>query len=239
VALHGGLGDGAGFESNSRLDRVADAGRFIVVYPDGFRRTWNGGYCCGPAQKRNVDDVGFLVALVDSLSSRYRIDPARVFALGHSNGGIMAYRLACERPDKLAAIGVVAGSMGGVTCRPSRPVSIIHIHGDADRNHPIDGGVGSRSVSRTRFNSAMSTLEQWVGFDHCVATPQVNDTATILTRTWSGCGDGTEIVFHTIKGGSHAWPGGTRVLPRIIGPPSTAIDASSAIWEFFATHGRG
>src|SRR4051794_31635504 len=102
IGLHGGLGSGRQFEENTGFDAVADSNGFIVVYPDGIGgvmgdqdlRTWNAGNCCGPARQQNVDDVGFISALIDHLSSTMAIDEDRVYAVGHSNGGIMAYRLA-------------------------------------------------------------------------------------------------------------------------------------------------
>lgn len=147
VAMHGGLGSGAQFEENSGFDGIAEANGFIVVYPDGigsavkddFARTWNGGDCCGPAVKQKVDDVAFIRQLVGQLQQEHAIDPARIYAAGHSNGGIMSYRLACEASDLFAGIGLQAGTLSIDTCTPSHPVSLLHIHGTADENLPIDG----------------------------------------------------------------------------------------------------
>ncbi|MBI4933294.1 MAG: alpha/beta fold hydrolase [Actinobacteria bacterium] len=151
VALHGGTGSSRQFERSSGFDAQADEHGFIVVYPDGVGagadetqlRTWNAGGCCGPAVRKDVDDVGFIRALIDVMEDRYSIDPAQVFAVGHSNGGFMSYRLACELSDRIVAVGLQAGGLMIDTCSPERPVSLLHIHGAEDTNVPLEGGVGS------------------------------------------------------------------------------------------------
>jgi len=248
VGLHGGLGSGQQFEEANHVDEVADEGGFIAVYPDGttndqgMYRTWNGGYCCGPAALTQVDDVGFIRALVGEVESEYPIDTDRVYAMGHSNGGIMSYRLGCQAADVFAAVGVVAGSMGGYDCQPSEPVSVVHIHGDADQNHPINGGNGENSLTIVEFNSAYDTVDQWVALDGCDAEPTVETKGDDPDNpydesTWS-CPDGVSVVFDVIPGGPHSWPGGTTVIPQITGQPSTAMDATRRIWEFLDAHGR-
>ena len=150
VALHGGTGSGRQFERQSNFDGIAEANRFLVVYPDGIGsgsgedqlRTWNGGVCCGAAVNKDVDDVTFLRQLVEQLSREYDVDAARVFATGHSNGMIMSYRLVCEAADVFVAAAGQAGTLGVDACDPAAPISFLHIHGAADTNIPIDGGRG-------------------------------------------------------------------------------------------------
>jgi polyhydroxybutyrate depolymerase len=240
LALHGGGGSAEQFARNSGFDAVADREGFIVAYPDGSGaiRTWNGGYCCGAADRDDIDDVAFLRALVDELREAYPVDPDRVFAAGHSNGGIMSYRLACEAADVFAAIGVVAGSVGIESCAPSSPVSVVHIHGDQDQNHPIDGGVGPNGVSGVSFRSAGSSVEEWAGLDGCDPRATTSTEGAVSTQEWSGCDGGTDVVFHTISGASHAYPGHPATAPSLTGEASTAMDASEVIWTFLSTHGR-
>ncbi len=118
LALHGGGGNPEQFKSENGVDEVADAAGFIAVYPAGTGGlprtllTWNTGTdCCGFALEQDVDDVGFLVAVVDDLDSRTEVDSRRVYFTGHSNGGIMAYRIAAEAAERVAAIAPVAGAM--------------------------------------------------------------------------------------------------------------------------------
>ena len=163
IGLHGGIGSGVQFADNSRFDKLAEANGFLVVYPDGVGtglggddlRTWNAGACCGSAARQDVDDVAFLSALIDELAGRYRIDADRTYALGHSNGAMMSYRLACELSDKIVAIGMVSGSRTLDACEPSQPVSVIQVHGTGDQNVPIEGGTAARRPSRAPTTSRL------------------------------------------------------------------------------------
>ncbi len=246
IGLHGGLGSGTQFESNTGFDAVADENGFVVVYPDGVGgvlgnqnlRTWNGGNCCGVAQQQGVDDVAFISALIDQLSATMPIDANRVYAVGHSNGGIMAYRLACELSDKIAAIGVYAASLGVQPCQPSAPVSIMHVHGTADDNIPIDGGVGSRSVARVDFAPPLDGVRTLAAADGCSEPPAVERDGDLTTTTWSPCDGGAEVRFVTIDGASHAWAGGTGPSSPLVGPAYPNYDTSAELWAFLAAHPR-
>lgn len=246
VALHGGLGSGDQFIENAHWREVAEQGGFVLVAPDGLMlgaleiRTWNGGddYCCGPAQAEGVDDVGFVLAVIEDVATELSIDSDRVFATGHSNGAILSYRLACEAADVFAAIAPYAGSLGVDECDPSRPVSVLHLHGDADLSHPIQGGVGENSVVGVEFNSAFESVDRWVGFNGCSGQPVVAVDQVLDVSNWESCDTPAVVTLAVIIGGSHAWPGGVRVLPEVLGEPSQDIDASSYIWEFFLQHGR-
>lgn len=251
VALHGGLGTSAQFEANSGFDGLAESNRFVVVYPDGIGaradgtgpRTWNGGYCCGPAASQNVDDVGFVRQLIDRLDAEFPIDPARTFAAGHSNGAIMAYRLACELSDRIVAIGVQAGSLGVDTCSPKRPVSVIHLHGTADTNHPIDGGAGS-GVAGVVFRPARAAVEALASADGCAPTPTAgNDPKNpdLSVTTWAPCIGDTTVRYVVVEGATHAWMGHPAYSKRassFVGEPYPNLDASPAIWSFLASHPR-
>jgi polyhydroxybutyrate depolymerase len=250
VALHGGLGSGAQFEANSGFDALADAEGFIVVYPDGVgsiarpdaARTWNGGYCCGSAVAQGVDDVTFIRLLVAELREAHAIDPARVFAVGHSNGGMMAYRLACEAADVFAAVGVQASSLGVDECEPAAPVSLIHIHGTGDRNHPIDGGVGE-GVSRVAFHPAIDGVRAVAAANGCPADPVTKvdpANADVSTDTWEPCAGGTAVVLVRVEGASHAWMGGTATPAQeaLVGPAYDRYSSSAAIWSFLAGQER-
>jgi dienelactone hydrolase len=113
----------------SGMNATADKYGFIVVYPEGIKGTWNAGQCCGFAEWQNLDDVGFVRELIETLQRKYSIDKQRIYATGFGDGAMLCYRLACELPDRFAAIGPVGGGMGGDGPLPSRPVAILHIHG--------------------------------------------------------------------------------------------------------------
>lgn len=245
LAFHGGGGSGAQFQANSGFDRLAESDGFLVVYPDGVGadagafRTWNGGVCCGPAARLDVDDVGFVGLLIEELRGEYSIDDDRVYATGHSNGAILVYRLACEMADQLAAVGFQAGDLEIDVCAPAAPVSLIHLHGAADRNLPIDGGVGPDSISGVEFRSARFSMETFAEAVGCDGVPQTSvepDNADVSVTEWTNCDGGVEVRLLAVTGASHTWMGSP---PRPgAAAPYPHLDASSEIWEFLAAHPR-
>ena len=250
VALHGGTGWGAQFQRSSGFDGLAEANGFLVVFPDGIGvgadgtqlRTWNAGYCCGPAVRQGVDDVAFVSALISEISGRYEIDPSRVFAAGHSNGGMLAYRLACELSDLIVAVGVQSSSLGVEPCKPSSPVSLLHIHGTADANHPIDGGVGSNSISGVSYNSAQWSAETIAAAVECKDRPVLSTDSSnpdLAISTWVGCTGGTEVRLIAVNGATHAWMGHPAANPAAVGEPYQGLDSSVEILSFLLNHPRG
>jgi polyhydroxybutyrate depolymerase len=251
IALHGGLGSSEQFAANSGFDELAEANGFIVVYPDGIRaipdrpglQTWNGGYCCGAAANKNVDDVGYMNFLLDVLEERFVIDRERIFAAGHSNGAIMAYRLACELSDRIVAIGVQAGSLGIDDCKPEEPVSVLHIHGLADTNHPIEGGIGT-GVSGVEFRSARVAVRTLAELTDCNDEPLIDVAPSqpdLELSTWSNCASGAEVRLITVEGAGHAWMGhaaASELAASLVGEPYPNFDSSRAIWSFLAAHQR-
>ncbi len=238
VSLHGGFGTGAFDERAYGWDRLADRDGFVVAYPDGIGRAWNAGGCCGRPAREGVDDVGFLTALIDHLVAQQRLDPDRVYVTGMSNGAAMAYRLACEAPGRLAAIGVVAGSLAA-DCAHPRPVSVLAIHGLADRNVPFAGGVGAKGVTRFAWASVPDVLALWRRVDGCgAAQPQADGAVTI---TAAACAEGRAVTLITIAGAGHQWPGSVpRPAAALLDPdpPSPLLDATATLWAFFRTHRR-
>lgn len=236
VFLHGGYGDGAQAEKYYGWDAQADAGHFLVAYPDGFHRAWDtGGGCCGIPAKQGIDDVAFITSMVLSLEKVVPIDGRRVYATGISNGGIMAYTLAC-RTSIFAAIGPDSATQLGACTSPT-PTSVIHVHGTADTRIPDDGGVGSGSA-HIDGPAVPAVNATWRGIDSCAA-PRVA-VGGVVTTSVATCPHGRAVELITIAGAGHQWPGSPNrpVLQRLLGTdqPSTALDATSVIWQFFAAH---
>jgi len=242
LSLHGGGGNAENQRRLSGFNRLADEHGFIVVYPNGTGRfrnvllTWNGGTCCGYAQENNVDDVGFIRALVAELQREYAVDPRRIYVTGFSNGGILAYRLACEASDLIAAIAPVAGTLNCAPCQPTHPVSVIHFHGTDDARLPYEGGVGRDSLVGVDFTSVRESVEFWVALNGCDPEPQTKTFADVQHQVWSGCRDGTAVELYTIVGGKHAWPGSAGPAWAGGDEPTPTISASKLIWEFFSAH---
>lgn len=244
VVLHGGGGNGAQVEQQTGFTATADRAGFVVAYPDGSGRTrlltWHAGTCCGYARDRRVDDVGFLRAMLDAVAAEFRIDPARVYVTGFSNGAMMAYRLGCELTDRVAAIAPVSGALNIEPCTPSRPLSVLHLHGDADRHVPIAGGPPLRDLPGTRpwRNTSLAYARDfWLRQNACPALGTETRRGGVRTTIHAPCADGTEVVQIVIDGGGHAWPGGAQVRAAADVPPP-APDANAVIWAFFARHHR-
>jgi len=241
IAMHGGFGSGNQLENQSQLTPMAENEGYIMVYPDGTQggllniRTWNAGWCCGASVTNNVDDVGFISALLDTLIAQYAIDTTRVYATGMSNGGFMSYRLACEMPHRIAAIAPVAASMGMAQCTPTRPVPVIAIHSYQDQSVPYSGGVGS-GVSG-HYNSPLdSVLNAWAFHADCQV---LNDTVVhddLLTHVrWADCACDAVVELYITQDGGHSWAGGGQGT-AIGDPPSTTVSANDLMFAFFAEH---
>jgi polyhydroxybutyrate depolymerase len=251
IVLHGGGGNGQGMIKLTGFNAVADENNFIVVYPDGFEKHWNDGRAVQSysAQTQNIDDVGFISALIDHLSGEYNIDAKRVYATGISNGAFMSNRLGCELSNKIAAIAPVAGNMPAniaPVCAPTRPISALIINGTEDPLVPWSGGYAHfGQVKLGEILSVEETVKIWVDNDKCPSSPIVaqlpdkdpSDGTTVSTETYKGCADGAEVVLYKVEGGGHTWPGGLQYLPRlIIGRTSRDFNASEVIWQFFSQH---
>jgi len=234
------------------VGEIADRER---LYPDGTgpfpnrMHTWNAGSCCGWARDHDVDDVGFVRQLLDHLGRRIAVDPTRVYATGLSNGAMMAYRLAVEAPDRIAAIAPVAGAMVTSGGMPGRPVAIMHIHSVDDARALYAGGLGPPfpiTRQRVAHPPVAQTLSRWVELNGCPVDPVVQQTrrgttgspneghtATLLV--YGPCRDGVEVAHWKLTGAGHVWPGGKQhFMERTLEPSTTIIDASTEIWRFFS-----
>ncbi|MBS1674177.1 MAG: polyhydroxybutyrate depolymerase [Actinobacteria bacterium] len=237
VMLHGGGGSGAIAERAFGWDAKADEGRFVVAYPDGLGPAvpaWNTlGDCCGYPAREGVDDVGFIQDMVAAIGSRIPLDDKRIYATGMSNGGMMAYTLAC-RTDLFAAIGPVSATMLD-PCEHPAPASVIHIHGLRDTNVPFSGakGTGTAAIDGPPIEQV---IDDWRTTDDCATATTV--AAGVVTTSTSTCAEGRAVELITIADGAHGWP--TKPAARRTGKdgtgPSDALDATDTIWRFFSAH---
>lgn len=252
LALHGGGGTAQNMVrlSQGRFNDLADNNGFVVLYPDGIEKHWNDGRKneSWRAQRENIDDAGFLSALVEYLTSQYNIDKRRVFSTGISNGGLMSYRLACERPELFAGIAPVTASLTTdlyPNCKPTHPISVLIINGTDDPLVPYNGGdVGFPRKKVGEVISTADTFAFWRKHDQCSDKPDgVEDTDTnakdgtsVHIETFRPCDEKSVVSLYTIKGGGHTWPGGHQYLPAwVIGRTSREFDASDVIWRFFSS----
>lgn len=242
VMLHGGYGDGAQAEHDYHWDAAADRGHFVVAYPDGVARAWNAGSCCGVPARRNIDDVAFVTAVVTDIERAIPLDPTRIYATGMSNGAMLALRLGCQS-DMFAAIAPVAGTLLS-ECDHGAPTSVLQIHGTADDRVPYDGGPGKAGKISGAPNvdgpGAESVNAMWRTIDRCAA-PTSTTTGDVTTQT-AACPGGRSVELISVAQAGHQWPGSTpNPLAQRLGkvpPPSTALDATATIWQFFADKHR-
>ncbi len=222
INLHGAGMTGGQQAATTNYNAVADQQGFVVAYPDGVDFSWADGRGASVPDRQGVDDVGFLVALVDQLTHEFGIDRGRVFATGLSAGAFMANRLACERADVVAAIAPIAGTLGSTfPCAPSRPVSVLAVHGTGDQVVPFNGGPMIGRGGPSDIVAAPALAQRWRELDGCPAPVEDSPAPAVHRFTASGCADGTEVAFVQVDGGGHTW-----------------LDASPASAQFFATHGR-
>lgn len=238
--FHGGGGNLTHAAKDELYGQVGESDRrgHLAVFPNGHSRlrsgkfaTWNAGRCCGSARDEQIDDVGFVRALHNELQRHVRIDPQRVFAAGMSNGGMMAYRLACEMSDVFRAIVAVAGTDNTVSCQPTQPVSVLHIHARNDERVLFNGGAGQPSRQVTDFVSVPDTVQKWVQINACQATGRVVlEVPGARCVTHDGCRDGQQVQLCVTETGGHAWPGGQKVRG---GAGSSALSATQQMGVFF------
>jgi polyhydroxybutyrate depolymerase len=167
--------------------------------------------------------------LIEDIDSKFSIDTRRVYVTGMSNGAMMAYRLACEIPDKIAAIIPVSGTLAVDNCDGAKDVPVLHIHGDQDKNVPIAGGKGKKSVAGVAHRSLPDTTKLIIRSRQCLAPEQRTLNGGIRVSSYR-CSNGAPVKLFMIKGGEHVWPGGHGRNNK----PADGryISASKQAWEF-------
>lgn len=255
LVMHGSSGNGEQMRTASRygFDVLAERFGFIAVYPNGYENHWNDCRAGAnySANTENIDDVGFLRALVKRFVEERGVDPARVFATGLSNGGHMAYRLGLEAPNLVAGIAAMGANLpvaSNFDCEPSgEAVAALVMNGTADPVNPYEGGVVEifGDSSRGLVLSAMDTALYWAGLagyegeGASLAWPKqaVDDATSVAITDWSAAGR-VPVSLVTINGGGHTIPHPIFSLPRILGPTSHQLDGPETIWSFFESAGQ-
>ena len=230
VAMHGFLGTERSMQRKTRFDALARQHGFIVLYPRGVRRAWNDGR----SDRNRSDDVAYLAALVGQLVAAGRVDPERIYWAGHSNGGGMAMRMACDRPDLVAGISVVATKTSvNYQCAGGQGVPAIFFHGTDDPIAPHGGRSANSRLGATL--SADQTLALWARRNGCGGPgrvqeiDRVDDGTRVEITQYSRCRKPlAHVVLH---GAGHNWPGASGRGRQ--GPESREIDAAQLSWWFF------
>jgi polyhydroxybutyrate depolymerase len=238
IVLHGSFGDGFQIESDTGFDAQADRLGWVAVYPDGVADGWDAfGSTDKWGKHLGADDVAFISALIDHFEATDNVDPSRVYVTGMSRGGMMTYRLACELSDRIAAIAPVSGNMAtasgsaDVPCSLAAPVSVLAIHGTADRTIPIAGG----KVDIT-YSPMADVIARWRSLDGCASQSTTTLDGPSTTTSWS-CSGGSTVSQRIVTGGYHQWPRVSGALASTGGSPDS-FDASRLIADFFVAHPR-
>lgn len=233
VALHGGWGTGKNMQDLTALDVPAGAAGFLVAYPDGVSRAWNAGSCCATPMKNNIDDVGFIKAVVEDVAKSQAIDRQRVYGTGFSNGAMMLYRVACEAPGLFKAIAPVSGGPMFEGCKSPQPISAYLIQGRADPRIPFDGG-----EFEGNYRPGLLKIVDQLGQRNACGKEQkttYTDGGTSCA-TVQGCPGGIELSWCGLGGVGHQWAGGRTLLPGLLGPNTNRFNASRQVVLFFQRH---
>jgi polyhydroxybutyrate depolymerase len=242
LMLHGGVGTGRQLENTSGMNDVARREGFLVVYPDGLGRTWNAGSCCGRAARDNVDDIGFIKALLDTVAGRLSVDRGRVYMTGMSNGALLSLRMACESPETLAAVGSVAGTVVLETCQPRVPIPLIMIHGEDDGHVRVDGNTGC-GPGNANGMAVQEVIDTFSAANGCptgpTSTTEQHDTGSCQLR--SGCAGGSQVALCLLPNAGHEWHGGSFIPDLTVcqgDGPQVDFPTSEVLWRFFSGHRR-
>lgn len=231
VILHGYGADGMVQEQYLRLAQLVDGEGVLILAPDGTiddtgSRFWN----LTDAGAEAVDDVGYIRGLIAEVRRDYNVDSHRIYLVGHSNGAFLSHLLACKAASEIAAIVSIAGAtvIDAADCKPSEPVSVLDIHGDADDTVYYDGG----TIIGVPYPSAAQTLAHWQGYDRCAPTLVTDPLSIDLDRSlagdetdrqrYEGCANGTGVELWTIHGGAHI--------------PTLARDFATRVWSWLSAH---
>jgi polyhydroxybutyrate depolymerase len=249
IVLHGSGQTAAAMQKGTgfAFERLAGQRRFTLAYANAFGKHWNDGRktASHPARAQGVDDKAFIAALIDSMAAERGIDTSRVFVFGYSGGGHMAFRLAQEMPDRIAAIAVVAANIpapGNSIAEPlGRAVPAMIVNGTDDPINPYDGGRVSLFGfgDRGEVQSSRASADYFARLNgaHLAQTVELPpgepaDRTRVVKQTWTA-GRQARVVLYSVRRGGHVIPQPHGRSPRLLGRKTTALDAPKAACEFF------
>ena len=241
LVLHGYSANGWTQERLFGYHKLVDDKKVLVAAPDGNQdkqnnQFWNATDACCDRDGTNPDDVGYLSALIKEIRAEYNVDAGQVYLIGHSNGGFMSFRMACDAADQVAAIISLAGATWSTAsaCKPSRPVSVLAIHGDQDTSVKYLGGTMKQQGKTVTYPGAVGSLELWAGYDKCTGklakVAQKLDLDALTTgqetevQRHEGCPKGIDLELWTMKGAGHL--------------PVPTATFTSETWSWFQAHAR-
>lgn len=261
--FHGGGGSAKKVAGKMGFKTLAEKNNFIAVYPSAIDRHWNDGRSSEVFKEHDakIDDVDYILTLLENLKTAYSIDPDRIYATGFSNGAIFANRLAVEHSSHFAAIAPVIGSIAGPIAdafNPADPVSVLIMNGTDDPMVPYEGGqvkanwfpglsklFKRKIMNRGTVVSVAKSIQLWTSHNKIAVEPIItqlpdadtNDGATIEKQVWQHPHKPISVVLYKVIGGGHTFPGGKPYLPkRVVGETCRDINGAEIIWDFLSRH---
>lgn len=248
VFLHGGGGSAASAQGFTQFNLISNQEKFLVAYPQAFAALPTGGFAWADgrgtaADLMGIDDAGFINDLLDKLTQDYGIDTSRIYLCGFSNGGFMTQRIACERNEKIAALGLLGSTMDvfvADTCQPGRSIPALIITGTADPFVPYGGGAMQGNVPN--IISSADFFYFWVDNNHCsipldslnFPDTDTSDHSTVTRFAYTGCDCDAQVWHFRVNNGGHTWPGVELPnLELIAGETNEDIQAAFQLWLFF------
>ena len=236
INFHGFLSHAMDQQGFSQMDNYAHQNGIGVIYPEGIKRSWN----VGQAILNDENDIGFVNALIDSVSLKYNIDSNRIYACGFSNGGTFSYELICGLSNKIAAFGSVGGNFSineNRLCNIEREIPLIHIHGTRDRLQKYNHSDGD-------FLSTIESVNYWAKYNQFDIKVVENiedfhkkDGTTVEKHTYSKNNSNTQVIHFKVVKGGHLWLGSPiadwLTLRLFFGRNNHEINSSKEIVDFF------
>jgi polyhydroxybutyrate depolymerase len=253
IALHGAGGDGKIAIEHDRWAAKSDEVGFIVVAPTALPsrprlsadfmtnpRVWNSGQLNRLSPRTAVDDVAFMNQLLNELKEKVPYDESRVFVVGHSNGGGMAFRLAAEMSERLTAIATVAGMMAVDDPKPKKPLPTLYILGTKDPLMPLAGGTVKLPWGNKQNPPVADFLQKWAAASGCETDPKtISEADGVKKIEYPSKTDGPAITVLYLENHGHNWPGAKSLLPESrTGPSKSKLKATDVVWEFFDQCGK-
>lgn len=254
VVLHGAFSGARQTEQETGFSKLADREGFLVAYPEGaglagLLQHWNAGFCCGSAQRNQLDDVGFVAEVIRTVRTRFSADPSRVYLVGMSNGGMLAYRYAVERPAELAAVAVVSGAIArsadtvGISFRlqePAEALPVMIVHGLDDDVIPVSEDMVSDSQARREFAPASAAVDFWLRVQGGTAQPLRTEArnGSVTKTVWLNSHNQMGVAYVQLAGWGHRWPGPWFTDRLEAGHPLYGFDGTSEIWNFLSGYAR-
>jgi len=253
IMCHGGGGTGQAAMTETKWNDKADEAGFLAVFPEATRpdmsapanfrtngQTWNDG---SGRFRKDVNDVEYIRLVIDDLIAKYPVDPKRIYVTGFSNGASMTFRLGVELSDKIAAIAPVSGALWFDKPQSARPISMLYLTGLQDPLNPIGGGMPRLLQTGTPLGGrakppVAASIAKWTAMLNCPAEPGIAyDENGIKGVRYAPCDGQAEVLFYTVDGMGHTWPGGFSLLPETwVGPLTHKIKANDLLWDFFQRH---